>query len=103
MWNSVENGDKKILTINLLPKYCRKCGKPLAIRIGPYGGFLGCTGYPKCKFTFNLSDDNPIICPNCQSPLIVRKGQYGTFLGCTNYPRCEFLLDFKSRNRGRKY
>ena len=95
--------DKEILTINLLPRYCRKCGKPLAIRKGPYGGFLGCTGYPKCKFTFNISDNNPIICPNCQSPLTVRKGRYSTFLGCSNYPRCEFLLDFKNRNRGRKY
>jgi ssDNA-binding Zn-finger/Zn-ribbon topoisomerase 1 len=91
--------DKKILTINLLPRYCEKCGKPLAIRQGQYGGFLGCTGYPKCRFTFNLSGDNPVICPSCGSPLIVRKGPYGSFLGCTNYPRCKYILDFKSRKR----
>ncbi len=95
--------DKKIITINLLPRYCKQCGKPLAIRQGPYGGFLGCTGYPKCKFTFNLSDDKPVICPSCGSPLTVRKGPYGAFLGCTNYPRCKYLLDFKSRTRRRKF
>jgi len=75
--------------------------KPLAIRKGQYGGFLGCTGYPKCKFTINLSRDKPIVCPSCNSPLTVRKGPYGTFLGCTSYPRCKYLLDFKKSRRRR--
>jgi len=92
-------GDKEILTIDSLPKFCDQCGKHLAIRKGPYGGFLGCTGYPKCKFTFNLSDDNLVICPSCRSPLIVRKGQYGMFLGCTNYPKCKFSIDSKKLRR----
>ena len=91
--------DRKILTVNSLPRFCEKCGKALAIRKGPYGGFLGCTGYPNCKFTFKLSSDNPVICPNCNSPLVARKGQYGTFLGCTSYPRCKFLLDSKKLRR----
>jgi DNA helicase-4 len=92
--------DKKIFTVDSLPRFCEKCGKPLAIRKGPYGGFLGCTRYPNCKFTFNLSSDRPVICPSCGSPLIVRKGQYGAFLGCTNYPRCKFLIDSKKFRRG---
>jgi len=71
----------------------------MAIRKGQYGGFLGCTGYPNCRFTFNLSSDIPVICPNCGSPLVVRKGQYGAFMGCTNYPRCKYLLDFKKSRR----
>ena len=95
--------DQTILTINDLPRHCIKCGSRLAVRKGKYGGFLGCTGYPKCRFTFNLSNDNPVICPSCGSPLTVRKGPYGTFLGCTNYPRCKYLLDFKSRTKWRKF
>ena len=91
--------DKEVHTIDSLPRFCEQCGKPLAIRKGPYGGFLGCTGYPNCKFTFNLSSENPIICPSCGSPLVVRKGQYGTFLGCTNYPNCKYLLDSKKLRR----
>jgi len=91
--------DKNFLTINSLPRKCDKCGKPLAIRRGPYGGFLGCTGYPYCKFTFNLNQEKPIVCPRCNSPLTVRKGQYGVFLGCTNYPKCKFLLDNKKFRR----
>ena len=28
---------------------CEKCGKPMAVKRGRYGKFLGCTGYPECK------------------------------------------------------
>jgi ssDNA-binding Zn-finger/Zn-ribbon topoisomerase 1 len=92
---------QKILTVDSLPRSCKQCGKPLAIRKGQYGGFLGCTGYPNCKFTVNLSSNTPIICPSCESPLTVRKGPYGAFLGCTNFPRCKYLLDFKKSRRRR--
>lgn len=35
--------------VELSDKVCPECGKPMAIRQGPYGKFYGCTGYPKCK------------------------------------------------------
>ncbi len=28
---------------------CDKCGKPTAVKMGRYGKFLGCTGYPECR------------------------------------------------------
>ena len=28
---------------------CEKCGKPFEIKIGRFGKFLACTGYPECK------------------------------------------------------
>jgi DNA topoisomerase-1 len=28
---------------------CDKCGKPMAVKHGRFGKFLGCTGYPECK------------------------------------------------------
>ncbi|NOQ67907.1 hypothetical protein GQ568_00520, partial [Patescibacteria group bacterium] len=28
---------------------CEKCGKPMVFKIGRYGKFLGCSGYPDCK------------------------------------------------------
>lgn len=33
---------------------CPWCGKPLAKRNGKNGSFLGCSGYPKCKYTKSL-------------------------------------------------
>lgn len=30
---------------------CPDCGRPLVARTGRFGAFLGCTGYPTCRFT----------------------------------------------------
>ena len=81
---------------DIFSKICEKRGKPLAIRKGPFGSYLGCSGYPNCKFTANLNNETPVICPNCNSPLVVRRGQYGQFLNCTGHPHCKYHLDLKS-------
>lgn len=60
--------------------------------------FLGCTGYPNCKFTINLSHENPIVCPSCGSPLTVRKGPYGTFLGCTGFSAIDCRYTYNLEN-----
>ena len=36
------------------PQKCPKCGQYLVKRSGKYGAFLGCSGYPNCKYTENL-------------------------------------------------
>ncbi len=76
-------------------KHCPDCGSPLAERKGKFGKFLGCTGFPECKYTFDLRDrieemDGDMICPECGSILRKRKGKFGKFLGCSNYPQCTF-------------
>lgn len=52
-----KNIERKDVTQELLDEACPKCGKPLAIRLGKRGRFVGCTGYPECDFTRNLSGD----------------------------------------------
>ncbi len=37
-------------------KSCPKCGGKLVEKLGKYGSFLGCTNYPNCKFTKNISN-----------------------------------------------
>ena len=91
--------DQTILTIKDLPRFCNDCGKRLAVRKGKYGGFLGCTRYPKCKYTFDISRNKVVICPKCGRPLVARSGRYGSFLGCTNYPKCHYIFDFKQRKK----
>jgi hypothetical protein len=76
-------------------KYCPECGSLLAERAGKFGRFLGCTGFPECKYTFDLGPppgqlDGEMICPECGSPLRKRKGKFGEFLGCSRYPGCRF-------------
>lgn len=33
-------------------KTCPKCGRLLVLREGKYGKFLGCPGFPKCKYIY---------------------------------------------------
>ncbi len=39
----------------LLPdETCPRCGKTLVMKNGTYGLFIGCSGYPACRFKKNL-------------------------------------------------
>ena len=69
---------------------CDKCGNPLTSKVGRYGKFYACTGYPKCRFTKPIATD--IACPRngCDGKLVRRRGRKGFFFGCSNYPECDF-------------
>jgi DNA topoisomerase-1 len=70
---------------------CEKCGKPLAIKVGRFGKFLACTGYPECKFTKRYQIKTGVKCPECGGELIQRLNKKGkVFFGCGNYPNCKF-------------
>ncbi|HET7675798.1 MAG TPA: type I DNA topoisomerase [Gammaproteobacteria bacterium] len=97
-----ENVSRKDVTSEELDEACPKCGKPLSIRLGRRGRFIGCTGYPDCDYTRNLDEtaaDAPQEpekvegrqCPDCGSDLIIRRGRYGKFIGCSNYPKCKHI------------
>ena len=81
---------------------CEKCGKPLVIRWGRHGSFIGCTGYPECTTTRELTVDLPDVdnvdltqdegdeyCENCGRPMVLKRGRFGTFWACTGYPECK--------------
>jgi DNA topoisomerase I len=76
---------------------CPECGKPVAVRWTRFGRFVGCTGYPECKFTRSMDDeDRPEpeptgeACPECGGDLMQRTGRFGPFIGCENHPTCRF-------------
>ena len=93
------------VTTESLDEACPKCGKPLNIRFGKRGRFIGCTGYPDCDYTRNLNEtaeqaaaeeEAPVIiedrvCPEDGGQLVVKKGRYGKFIGCANYPKCKHI------------
>ena len=92
--------DKKEITEKESDEVCEKCGKPMVIKIGRYGKFLACTGYPECKNTKPLDGagtapaaPEPIgeKCPQCGSDLVKRHGRYGEFVGCSAYPKCKYI------------
>ncbi|HOC60134.1 MAG TPA: DNA topoisomerase 3 [Smithellaceae bacterium] len=94
-----ENGDIVVQETPVTDEVCNLCGKPMAIKRGRYGQFLGCTGYPDCKNIQKMGKDGkaaktePVlsseVCDLCGKPMAVKRGRYGQFLGCTGYPDCK--------------
>jgi DNA topoisomerase-1 len=77
---------------------CEKCGKPLVKKLGRFGFFLACTGFPECRNTKSV----PLAkCPKCSGDIVARKtkGRGKEFYGCTNYPNCDFISHFKPINQ----
>ena len=75
---------------------CEKCGKPLVKKLGRFGFFLACTGFPECHNTKAI----PLAkCPvdGCSGEIVVRKAKSRgkEFYGCTNYTECSFISHFK--------
>jgi DNA topoisomerase-1 len=73
---------------------CEKCGKPLMKKLGRFGYFLACSGFPECRNTKSI----PLAkCPKCSGDVVARKtkGRGKEFYGCTNYPECDFISHFK--------
>jgi len=75
---------------------CEKCSSPMAIKVGKFGPFLACTGYPKCKNLKNINGGNNstgITCPVCGKGEIVQKhSKRGIFYACNQYPTCKTAL-----------
>ena len=72
---------------------CEKCGKPFAIKMGRYGKFLACTGFPECRNTRPLLEEIGVACPKCgKGQVVKRRSKKGrVFYGCDQYPECEFV------------
>jgi DNA topoisomerase-1 len=77
---------------------CDECGSTLNKRWSKNGWFLGCSAYPKCKFTKDLGKDGQtpaevrvtdIKCDKCDKPMVIKTGRYGEFLSCSGYPQCK--------------
>jgi DNA topoisomerase-1 len=79
---------------------CEKCGKPMVKKLGRFGFFLACTGFPECKNTRSI----PLArCPRpgCNGEIVARrkaKGRGREFYGCSNYPACDFITYYKPTN-----
>jgi DNA topoisomerase-1 len=96
-----ENVKRSDVTQEALDEVCPKCGSPLSIRLGRNGRFIGCTKYPECDYTRDLSPAGaeaapPELvegrnCPECGSRLEVKRGKYGKFTGCSSYPKCRYI------------
>ncbi len=71
---------------------CEKCGRHMVVKVGRFGKFLACPGYPECKNTKPLVLKTKAKCPRCGGDVIEKKTRKGaSFYGCSNYPNCNFM------------
>lgn len=95
---------KKDIVSKPTDQICDKCGKPIVERLGRFGKFLGCSGFPGCRNIKKLengseakpkSDYKPVPCPKCKPGELVEKRtrkRGKLFYACNRYPDCDFAL-----------
>jgi len=71
---------------------CEVCGKPMVIKIGRFGKFMACSGFPDCKNTKRIVQETGGDCPFCGKRVLLKKSKKGKkYYGCENNPECSFM------------
>ncbi len=89
-----ETGEIEVAKAETTDEVCDKCGKPMLVRFGRYGKFLGCSGYPECKTIMPMVKPKSlgIACPDCgEGEILEKRSRRGKiFYSCNRYPNCKF-------------
>lgn len=71
---------------------CDKCGRQMVVKVGRYGKFIACPGYPECKNVLKFVEKTGVKCPKCNGDVIIKHTKKKrVFYGCSNYPECDFV------------
>jgi len=72
---------------------CERCGRPMVIKLGKFGKFQACSGFPDCRNARPLLTRIGVRCPTCgEGEIVERRSKKGrTFFGCERYPACDFV------------
>jgi DNA topoisomerase-1 len=77
--------------VQLAGEVCEKCGREMVIKLGKYGRFIACPGFPECRNAKTLLLKVGVSCPECGSDLVERRTKKRRiFYGCSNYPECQW-------------
>lgn len=73
---------------------CEKCGRHFVYKMGRFGKFLACSGFPDCRNTRPIIKDTGVSCPKCkEGKLVERRSKKGRiFYGCDQYPTCDYVM-----------
>lgn len=92
---------KSDVTTEKTDEVCPQCQKPIVIKLGRYGRFYACSGFPECRYVKPLKTDmddpqqeedaEVEACPDCGDKLVMKQGRYGRFKGCARYPDCNYI------------
>lgn len=88
-----ENIEKVEIEDPVTDVICEKCGRNMVIKMGRYGKFLACPGFPECRNTKPLIEKIGVKCPKCKDgDIVVKRSKKGRkFFGCSNFPECDFV------------
>ncbi|WP_336786030.1 type I DNA topoisomerase [Paenibacillus sp. MMO-177] len=80
---------------------CEKCGRHMVYKMGRFGKFLACSGFPDCRNTKPIVKDIGVTCPKCgEGKIIERRSKKGRiFYGCDTYPTCDYVSWDKPTNK----
>ena len=73
---------------------CPNCGRPMVVKVGRFGKFLACSGYPDCKTTMSYAVKTGVSCPRCGGELVKKiSKKKKVFYGCSKFPQCKFAVN----------
>lgn len=90
--------NKSDLTTEATDEICPECSKPLVVKLGKFGRFYACSGYPECKYIRPLDKEkgepaeqvfSDETCEKCGSKMLIKDGRFGKYLACSGYPACK--------------
>jgi len=92
----VNDAEEKIGPIEMADEVtdiiCEKCGRNMVIKIGKFGKFLACPGFPECRNARPILEEAGVNCPKCGGKVVYKKSKKGKkYIGCENNPKCDFM------------
>ena len=71
---------------------CEKCGRHMVYKMGRFGKFLACPGFPECRNAKPIVKETGVLCPKCGAKILEKKSQRGKkYFGCEHNPQCDFM------------
>ncbi len=90
---SIEKSDQT--TLGAVGEECPDCGRALVYKLGRYGKFISCSGFPDCEYARPYIEKIGLGCPQCggeqNGEVVIRRTRKGKkFWGCSRYPDCDW-------------
>jgi len=64
----------------------------MVYKMGRFGKFLACPGFPECRNTKNITVELGVPCPKCGGKILIRNSKRGKlYYGCEHNPTCDFM------------
>jgi DNA topoisomerase-1 len=83
--------ERVTLPVVLAGEKCEKCGREMVIKLGRFGKFIACPGFPECRNAKPFLQRIGVACPECSADIVERRTKKRRiFFGCSRYPECEW-------------